>query len=201
MATTIAQLAVTLQELFGATADRMARETQFVQRESVLTGAAFAQTLVTAWLADRRPANNGEAAAAVGVTITAQGLTARFTWPAAQLMRRLLEAAIGQAVAARPAALAILNRFAGVYIQDSTTITLPDVLVAVWQGSGENGSNETVAGLKVQLQWDYNSGHLSQLVLQDGCAPDRDAPVQRAPLPAGALRLADLAIGLPVLAS
>jgi hypothetical protein len=203
MATTIAQLAATLQELFGATADRIARETQFVQRESVLTGAAFAQTLVTAWLADPQASEEqlAQAAAAVGVTITAQGLTARFTWPAAQLMRRLLEAAIGQAVTARPAALAILNRFAGVYIQDSTTITLPDVLVAVWQGSGENGSNATVAGLKVQLQWDYNSGHLSQLVLQDGCAQDRDAPVQRAPLPAGALRLADLGyFSLPVLA-
>jgi len=103
MATTIAQLAVTLQELFGATADRIARETRFVQRESLLTGAAFAQTLVTAWLADPQASEEqlAQAAAAVGVTITAQGLTARFTWPAAQLMRRLLEAAIGQAVAAR----------------------------------------------------------------------------------------------------
>lgn len=203
MATTIAQLAVTLQELFGATAERIARETQFVQRESVMTGAAFAQTLVTAWLADPQASEEqlAQAAAAVGVTITAQGLTARFSWPAAQLMRRLLEAAIGQAVAARPTAVPILNRFAGVYIQDSTTITLPDELVGVWQGSGEHGSHATVAGLKVQLQWDYTSGRLSQLVLQDGCAQDRDAPVQRAALPAGALRLADLGyFSLPVLA-
>jgi hypothetical protein len=203
MATTIAQLAAGLQELFGETADRIARETQFVQRESALSGAAFAKALITAWLANPQASEEqlAQAAAAVGVTITAQGLAARFTRPAAELMRRLLEAAVGQAVAAHPAMLPILNRFQGVYIQDSTTITLPDALVEIWQGSGANRSNETVAGLKVQVQWDYNSGQLSQVVLQDGCAQDRDAPVQHAPLPAGALRLADLGyFSLPVLA-
>lgn len=202
MTTTIAQLAAALQGLFSTTAERIARETQFVQRQSALTGAAFAQALVTAWLANPQASEEqlAQAAAAVGVTITAQGLVARFTRPAAELMRRLLEAAVGQAVAAHPAMLAILNRFCGVYIQDSTTITLPDALVELWQGSGENGSNQTVAGLKVQVQWDYNSGQLSQLVLQDGCAQDRDAPLQDAPLPAGALRLADLGyFSLPVL--
>jgi hypothetical protein len=201
--TTIAQLAVALQELFSSTADRIAKETKFVQRESPLTGAVFAQTLVTAWLADPQASETqlAQAAAAVGVTITAQGLTARFTWPAAELMRRLLETAVSQVIAARPAALAVLNRFNGVYIQDSTSIGLPDALVKIWHGSGARGGNETVAGLKVQVQWDYNSGQLSQLVLQDGQAQDRDAPVQSAPLPAGALRLADLGyFSLPVLA-
>jgi hypothetical protein len=51
------------------------------------------------------------------------------------------------------------------------------------------------------VQWDYNSGQLSQLVLQDGCAQDHAAAVQNAPVPAGALRLADLGyFSLPVLA-
>jgi hypothetical protein len=43
---------------------------------------------------------------------------------------------------------------------------------------------------------------LSQLVLQAGRAQDRNAPVQNAPLPAGALRLADLGyFNLPVMAT
>ena len=138
MTTTIAQLAVVLQELFSATAERIAKETKFVQRESPLTGAVFAQALVSAWLADPQAseAQLAQAAAAVGVPITAQGLTARFTWPAAELMRRLLETAVSQVIAARPAALAVLNRFNGVYIQDSTSIGLPDALVEIWHGSG-----------------------------------------------------------------
>jgi hypothetical protein len=136
--TTIAQLAAVLQELFSSTAERIAKETKFVQRESPLTGAVFAQALVSAWLPDPQAseAQLAQAAAAVGVPITAQGLTARFTWPAAELMRRLLETAVSQVIAARRAAMAVLNRFNGVYIQDSTSIGLPEALAIMgcrWQ--------------------------------------------------------------------
>jgi hypothetical protein len=201
--TTIAQLAATLRELFSSVADRLAVETQFVRRKSKLTGAAFARAVVMGWLANPQAtdAQLAQSAAAVGVPITAQGLTARFTWPAAELMRCLLEAAVGHVVAACPAAAALLARFDGVYIQDSTTITLPDVLNDIWPGSGASGSHPTAAGLKVQLQWDYHTGQLSQLVLQPGAAQDRDAPIQTTRLPPGALRLADLGyFSLPVLA-
>lgn len=201
--TTIAQLASTLRELFSTVADELAVATQFVQRKSKLTGAGFVQTLVLAWLADPQAteAQLAQTAAALDVSITPQGLTARFGRPAAELMRSVLEAAVGHVVAARPASAALLQRFSGVYIQDSTTITLPEVLVDLWQGSGENGAHPTVAGLKVQVQWDYQTGRLSQLVLQPGAAQDRDAPTQRSALPPGALRLADLGyFSLPVLA-
>jgi hypothetical protein len=54
----------------------------------------------------------------------------------------------------------------------------------------------------VQVQFDYCSGALNQVILQAGRAQDRNAPVQRAALPAGALRLADLGyFNLSVLAT
>jgi hypothetical protein len=54
----------------------------------------------------------------------------------------------------------------------------------------------------VQVQFDYCSGTLSQIVLQAGRAQDRNAPVQGAALPPGALRLADLSyFNLPVMAT
>jgi len=96
-------------------------------------------------------------------------------------MRRILEVAVSMAVAAHETAVPILERFNGVYIQDSTAITLPDALVDIWHGSGENRTNETVAGLKVQVQFDYSTGRLSQIVLQNGRAQDRDAPIQSKP--------------------
>lgn len=202
--TTITQLAATLSELFTSVANRIAEETQFVRRRSKLTGAAFAQALVSGWLANPQATEEqlAQAAAAVGVPITAQGLVARFSRPAAELMRRLLEMAVGQAIAARPAAVPILQRFNGVYLQDSTIITLPDELADIWHGSGGSSSHNTVAGLKVQVQWDYSAGQLRQIVLQDSRVPDGTGPLQTAPLPAGALRLADLGyFSLPVLAA
>jgi hypothetical protein len=201
--TTIAQVASVMQELLTSLADQLGWEVGFTQRQSKLTGAVFAQALVFGWLANPQATEEqlAQGAAAQGVRITPQGLTARFTWPAAQLLQRLLEAAVGRVIhAARPALVPVLQRFNGVYLQDSTTITLPDALVDVWRGSGATPQNGTVAGLKVQVQWDYVSGQLSQLVLQDGAAQDRSAPLQTSGLPPGALRLADMGyFSLPVL--
>jgi len=45
--TTIPQLAGVLQELLTATADQIAHETRFVQRESKLTGALLVQGSIT----------------------------------------------------------------------------------------------------------------------------------------------------------
>jgi hypothetical protein len=201
--TTIAELAKELQDLLTSIADRIAHETDFVRRESKLGGAEFSQTLVFGWLANPDATLNElvQTAATLGVIITEQGLDNRFTAQAAECLRRILEAAVGLVVSAKPAAVPILQRFNGVYIQDSTTITLPEVLADLWRGCG-NASGTGQAALKVQVQFDYSSGTLSQLVLQDGRASDRNAPVQSAALPKGALRLADLGyFSLPVLAA
>ncbi len=200
---TIAHLARTLKELLTTTADRIARETGFVQRVSKMTGSLFSQTLVAGWLSNAEATDEelAQTAMTVGVSITPQGLEARFTRQACEFMRTLLEEAVTHLVAVQPVNVSLLQRFNGVYIQDSTTITLPDELADVWHGSGENSSNPVVAGMKVQVQFDYSGGLLSHLSLQDGCAQDRDAAVQTAPLPAGALRLSDLGyFNLPVFA-
>lgn len=202
--TTITQLASIMQTLLTTVADQLAVETGFVRRRSALTGARFAQALVLGWLANPQAteAQLAQAAAAVGAPISAQGLMARCTRSASDFMQQLLATAVGHLVVGRPAAVALLDRFAGVYIQDSTTITLPDVLVDIWPGSGGHAAHPTVAGLKVQVQWDYHSGQLRHLLLQAGVTQDRAAPLQSSSLPAGALRLADLGyFSVPVLAA
>jgi hypothetical protein len=201
--TTIPQLVQVLQELLTSIADQIAHETGFVRRESKLGGAEFSQTLVFGWLAnpDATLSELVQAAATLGVLITEQGLANRFTAPAAECLRRILEAAVGLVVSAKPAVVPILQRFNGVYLQDSTTITLPEALAELWRGCG-NASGTGQAALKVQVQFDYSRGTLSQIVLQDGRAQDRNAPVQSATLPKGALRLADLGyFSLPILAT
>ena len=47
---TIPQVAEAMQTVLTTTADNAAQETGFVQRESKMGGAAFAQTLVFGWL-------------------------------------------------------------------------------------------------------------------------------------------------------
>jgi hypothetical protein len=73
---------------------------------------------------------------------------------------------------------------------DSTTIGLPRELSHLWIGCGsQQGTN---AVLKLQVRWELQTGMLEGPSLQSGRIHDRESPWQSAPLPKGALRLADL---------
>src|SRR5919206_2190994 len=88
----IEQVADALQDVFGRVAQDLARNTRFVQRESKLGGAHFVQTLVFTYLAnpDATLEELSQTAAALGVTITVEGLTQRFTETAATFLQDVL---------------------------------------------------------------------------------------------------------------
>lgn len=200
--TSVSQLCQTFQTVLTTVADRAARTTHLVQRQSKLTGAAFVQTLVFGWWSNPEATYEqlAQTATGLGVPITAQGLDGRFTAEAAECLKQTLEAAVQQIVIADPVAIPLLRRFNGVFLQDSTTITLPDALAELWQGCGGSIAEGTSAALKVQAQVNMGDGQFTHLDLQAGRAQDKTAPMQTAPLPRGALRIADLGyLSIPVL--
>lgn len=191
--TTVTHLSKTLQEILTKTANDLARTTGFTQRESKVTGAVFAQGLILGWLAkaDATLEELTQGMAALDVSLSPQGLADRFSPQAADLLKQLLQRATQHLIAVDPVAIPVLQRFHGVYLQDSTTITLPNALAEQWQGcGGKAGVGE--AALKVQVQFDLSAGGIAHLTLHHGREQDRNASVQNSPLPAGALRLADL---------
>ncbi len=190
---TIAQVSSTLQCLLSSTANTLARQSGFVQRASKLTGAHFAQTLLFGWLQQPQATLQqlAQMAGSVGVPISPQGLEQRFTEAAALFLRRLLEVAVTHVVTADPVAIPLVQRFAGVYLLDSSTIVLPNALAALWPGCGGRTEQRTQAALKLQVQFDLSTGALHGPWLQEGRAHDREAPHQT-DFPSGALRLADL---------
>jgi len=194
--TTIAQLAERLQTLFTTTADDLGRRTGFVERASKLTGALFAQALVFGWLAD--PAASlpqlAAAAALAGVRITPQGLDQRCTSAAAGFLERLLSAAVAVLVQAETVAIPLLERFTAVELLDASTIVLPDGLADWWPGCGGSSPTNTGASLKVHVRFDLCSGALRGPLLTDGRTHESTTALQTAPLPPGALRIADLGV-------
>jgi hypothetical protein len=201
--TSVSQLCQTFQTVLTTAADLAARTTGFVQRQSKLTGAKFVQTLVFGWWdnPDATYEQLAQTATGLGVPITAQGLDHRFTPEAANLLKQILESAVHHAIVADRVMIPLLQRFNGVYIQDGTTIPLPDVLASLWQGCGGSSANGTSAALKAQVQFNLTDGQITHLDLQAGRAQDKTAPMQTAALPQGALRLADLGyLAIPVLA-
>jgi hypothetical protein len=191
MSFTVAQLAEVLQTVLTLDAEDAARETGFVQRRRQLTGPLFVQTLVFGWLDNpQAPLEDlAQTAADLGADITPQALDQRLTPQAADCLAAVLDHALGYLLAARPAVVPLLRRFNGVYLQDSTTISLPAALAPFLPGSGGSAS---VAALKLQVRWELTTCVLEGLSWHPGRAADTRAPLSRAFLPPGALRLTDL---------
>lgn len=189
----IAQISRSMQSVLTDLADFLARPTGFVKRQVKVTGSQFARMLVFGWL------NNPDATldqlcqfgAAIGLTITPQALDQRFTETAAGFLRRLLEALVEKVVSADSVAIGVLQRFCGVFIEDSTIILLPDELKTEWAGFGGRVATSEAA-IKLQVRWDIQCGTLDGPFLLNARTHDRIAAEQNHPLPAGCLRIADL---------
>lgn len=188
------QVAAVMEQVLTVIADEAAEAVGCVRRRRVLTGALFVQTLVLGFLA--RPEATlhhlTQTLAARGAVISPQGLAQRFSPEAATLLARVLGAAVATAVTTAGASVPLLARFAGVWVLDCTTVTLPDALAALWPGCGGRTERGTQAALKLQVRLDLAGGGLEGPTLLAGRTQDKAGPLHTAPLPAEALLLADL---------
>ena len=91
--TSIPEQAEALQRILEEEAVRLAKETGFIERERAFNGADFAQALILGWLqrADERLEGFTQILQRRDVSITASGLSQRFTEEAATFMQRVLE--------------------------------------------------------------------------------------------------------------
>lgn len=190
----VPQVSEAMQTVLIPMADNIAITTGMVKRQRKLTGSKFVQTLVFGWIAnpDASLEELSQTAALLGVNITPQGLDERFTPQAAECLKQVLENGVAQFIAAEPTTIPLLQHFNGVYLQDSTTISLPDELAEVWTGGGSNHSHPNKAAIKVQVRWEMSRGAITHLGLQAGRNHDKSSLLQKEVLPQGALRLADL---------
>jgi len=183
-----------MQVVLSETADAIARKTGFVKRQRKFSGSNFSQTLVFGWLdnPDSTIEELTQTAAILDVSISSQGLDKRFTPDAAKFLRKILETAVSTVIAAEPVAIPILQRFNGVFIQDSSTVTLPDTLAVLWSGCGGSSPKNTSSSVKTQIRLDLNTGKLAGPYLQSGRESDQNSQLSAEPLPNGSLRIADL---------
>ena len=189
----LAQVADAMQHVLTTVAEAAAQASGCVQRERVFSGPSWVQTLVFACLGTPRPSLESlvHSAATLGVAVTPQALDQRFTPEGAACLEQVLAAAVRAVVAADPVAIPLLARFTGVYVLDSTSLALPAALAAVWPGCG-NGAQPTAATLKLAVGLELTTGALDGPTLAAGRTHDRALALASAPVPAGALRLADL---------
>ncbi|HCI78941.1 MAG TPA: IS4 family transposase [Ktedonobacter sp.] len=155
-------------------AHRLQRSSGFIQRlnkTSGVTGASFVQMLVLGWL--QTPDASLEALVQfgeeVGIHLTGQGLDERFSEQAVTLMQQVFEVALAQVVMADPVAVPLLQRFAGIVLEDSSIVRLPDAFADLFRGCG--GSQEgkgTASSFKVFVRLEMLRGQLECSSLLDG---------------------------------
>jgi Transposase DDE domain len=189
MAITLDQMADTLQTLFTAEADRAAEESGLIRRRRKITGAGFVQALVFGWL-DDPAATIEDLGDELGVS--KQGLDQRFDDRAADCLWRLVQAGTQRLLAAAPETIPLLRRFAGVVIDDCTSLGLPAELAGQFPGCGGSDPEAGRAGLKLLVRYEVTTGRFE--AIERGAARDSErALVKRLPPVApGSLRLADL---------
>lgn len=197
MPSTIPRVADAMRHVLTDVAEEAARQSGFLKRRRKLSGATFVQALVFGWLAnpDATAEERAQAAALRGVHISAYGLDKRCDQRAAECLRRVLSAAVGELLAASdPVAVPILRRFCGVYVYDGSVVPLPAALREVWPGCGSSAPDgQGVAALKIGCRLDLLGGQLYGPVLEAGREHDRALELGAEQMPSGALRLADLA--------
>ena len=183
-----------LQDVLTTTANSLARTTGVIRRERKFTGASLAQTFILGWLSNPRATFDelAQMAASCGAAVKPQAVAQRLTSTLADFFKQLLEVTTAQVVATQPVSVDLLRRFNGVYVQDSTVIKLPDSFAEQYPGCGGGTTGQSNAAVKFQVQMNLTNGSLVGPFPEAGKSSDQSSCVQHMPLPAGALRIADL---------
>ena len=126
------------------------------------------------------------------LTITAPGLSQRFTKEAAEFLQEILEKITSYVMKAEAADIPIFNKFQAIILEDSTVISLPPELEEIWEGCG-GSTGTSKAALKMHVRWDIKSGELQGPRLTDGKVHDSKSPFQDIPVSGETLYVADLA--------
>jgi hypothetical protein len=162
-----------LQQFLEQQATTAGRLSRFVQRQSKMTGACFAQVLIIGWMRKPEATLNELAQAShdLGVTISAPGLHQRINGRAVAFLQVLFAAAIAWFRSTQPLPEHALQQFSAIHLLDSTIITLPAALCKWFASSGTPGAE---AGLKVQLSFDYLHGQMDAVAVTAAKQPDQN---------------------------
>jgi hypothetical protein len=180
-----------MQTFFGSQVQAVARQTKFVRRRSDLTGGIFLRAMVFACIEHSTATLNqfAQACLDLGLAISPQGLNERIGTESVAFTKEMFRQAIDIFRSDLPLPLSILQQFSGLYMIDSSVISLPSAMGNEYPGCGGDGPQ---ASLKIQLLFEFLRGNLEQIVFRPGRDPDQRYRDHLTIIRAGSLTLMDL---------
>jgi hypothetical protein len=124
----------------------------------------------------------------LGITLTKQGLQSRIE-NAVGFLTEMFQQAMALFRNELPLDLKVLHQFTAIFLTDSSTVALPDVLQDEFPGCGGDGPD---AAVKIQLTFEFLRGVMTGIGFQAGRTPDQSYTRELARIQAGALYLNDL---------
>lgn len=161
---------------------------QTVQRERKLNVETFVQSLVLGCLEkpDASLRDFVQVAQNLGVEMVASSFHERMTPRAVMLVASVLDLSLKQKAAIPTKPIPRLHDFKGVYIVDSTQVTVCEALYEIFCGS------KGTAKMKVHMAYEYQQGRVSMLDYVAGNEPDQKYAQWQDLIQAQALLLFDL---------
>lgn len=188
----VSGVARTLQRLLGQTAEVAARVSETIRRRRKFTGSGLVSMLVLGFLKKPRATSSDLArtAAELGIDVTPQAVSKRFTSALIACLREVFERAAAEVVLGETRTIPLLEKFTAVRVGDSSTILLPDEMAEQFPGcGGTDGSGK--AALKLQVEWNQRDGGL-KVILEAGRSNDSRSALMRTLPERGSLSIRDL---------
>lgn len=175
-----------MQMFLDEIGDILARHTGFVQRASKLTGNKLIQILALGSLENGTSSLKDfcQVAQDLNLEISEAGLHQRLTAEAVSLLKQVCQLWLSHQ--AEYPVKSVLQAFPAVHIVDATEIRLHPGLAKAFKGT------RSAASLKVQLAYEYHTGHIEALEVGAGCQPDQRCSLPQQVAHPGDLLLFDL---------
>jgi hypothetical protein len=171
----------------------IAWRTGAVKREGKLSAATLAQMTIFGFWQDPEIRLSG--LAQIGgrrdVNVTESAISQRFTPECANMFLEIMQRLAEIGLESEKVDIPLLKQFSAVFVEDSTSTTLPTELADIWLGCG-GGEGASEAGVKAFVQWDVTRGKLFGPRLSDARMNDHKTPFEIEELPEGSLYIADL---------
>jgi hypothetical protein len=123
--------------------------------------------------------------------VTESAISQRFTPECAIMFLKILQRLAEVGLESEKVDIPLLKQFSAVLVEDSTSITLPAEVAAVWKGCGE-GESTSSSSVKAFVRWNVLTGELLSHRLTNGRMNDHKSPFEIEELPEGSLYIADL---------
>jgi hypothetical protein len=191
---TVSQISRELEWILDDYPRQMERQVGFVQRSTVkLDGSRFVRTLVLGWMHEAEASYSQLTAVAnsLGPAVSQQAVEQRFSAASVTLFKTVLQEAGRYLLTSQCAVPDLLARFAGVYLQDGSVISLPDTFAERYPGTGGNSPQAGRSSLRIQVRWDISQGGIDGLWVQAGREAEGKGEAQNLALPKGSLFIGD----------